>query len=351
MNLSSRTAAPRRALAGATAAALLLALAACSSSDSDADETPTDGGSSAAAGAFPVTIEGALGDTTIEEEPERVVTLGWGAGDIAVSLGVVPVGTEIDSFGGDDEGYQAWFREAVEAEGADLPELITMYPELDVDAVVALEPDLILAPQSGLSQEVYDQLSEFTNVVAYPEDPWLTPLDQQIEIVATALGKPDEAQPLIDGIETTLSEAAAEHPEFAGKTAAYVAAQELGSLAAYVPGDPRVDLLVGLGFELAPSVADLTPPEGQFTANLGLENADTLSDVDVLFTWFNDTDEQAATEAQPLYAAIPAFAAGAYVPMVDSELGMAVTISTPLSLPWAIDRYIPMITEAVAQVG
>lgn len=343
----------RRTLVAATTAALLLALAACGSSD-DAGNVATPSGSAGAADttdAFPVTIAGALGETVIDEAPERVVTLGWGASDIALSLGVVPVGIETDDWAGDDEGYQPWFREAVEAEGAELPETITMYPELDVEAIIALEPDLILAPQSGLTQEVFDQLSEFTDVVAYPEGPWITPLDEQITIAATALGKSDQAQGLIDGIDTTLAEAGAEHPEFAGTTVAYVAAQELGTLEVYVPGDPRIDTLLGLGFTLAPSVADLVAPAGKFVAPFGLENSDKLGDVDVLFTWFNDTDEQAATQAQPLFAAIPAFASGAYVPMVDRQLGMAVTIGTPLSVPWAIDRYVPMIAEAVAKVG
>ncbi|SDD46118.1 iron complex transport system substrate-binding protein [Sanguibacter gelidistatuariae] len=342
----------RRALVAATTAALVLALAACGSSDdTDGDATPSGSAASDSTDAFPVTITGALGETVIEKAPERVVTLGWGADDIAVSLGVIPVGTEGDTWAGDADGYHPWFREAVEAEGAALPETITMYPELDVEAIIALEPDLILAPQSGINQATFDQLSEFTNVVAYPDGPWITPIDEQITIAATALGKSDKAQGLIDGIDTTLSAAAADHPEFEGKTIAYVAAQELGTLDVYVPGDPRIDTLLGLGFTLAPSVADLTAPAGQFVAPFGLENADKLSDVDVLFTWFNDTDEQAATEAQPLFAAIPAFASGAYVPMVDRQLGMAVTVGTPLSVPWAIDRYVPMIAEAVAKVG
>lgn len=340
----------RRTLVAATTATAVLALAACGSDDSS-DEATGGAAPAAEAGAFPVTISGALGDTTIDEAPERVVTLGWGASDIALSLDVVPVGIETDAWAGDEDGYQPWFRDAVEAKGAELPTTIEMYPELDVEAVIALEPDLILAPQSGLDQATFDQLSEFTDVVAYPEGPWITPLDEQVEIAATALGVPDAAQPLLDEIDTTLADAAAEHPEFAGKTIAYVASQELGTLAAYVPGDPRVDMLTGLGFELAPSVADLTAPEGLFTADIGLENSDVLADADVLFTWFNDETEQAATEAQPLFASIPAFASGAYVPMVDRQLGMAVSVSTPLSVPWAIDKYVPMITEAVAQVG
>lgn len=342
----------RRTLVAAATATAVLALAACGSDDSADDATDDSSSAPAAeAGAFPVTITGALGETTIDEAPERVVTLGWGSSDIALSLGVVPVGIETDAWAGDEDGYQPWFRDAVEEQGAELPTTIEMYPELDVEAVIALEPDLILAPQSGLDQATFDQLSEFTNVVAYPEGPWITPLDEQVEIAATALGVPDAAQPLLDEVDTTLADAAAEHPEFADVSVAYVASQELGTLAAYVPGDPRVDMLTGLGFQLAPSVADLTAPEGLFTADIGLENSDVLSDVDVLFTWFNDETEQAATEAQPLFASIPAFASGAYVPMVDRQLGMAVTVSTPLSVPWAIDKYVPMISEAVAKVG
>ena len=43
-------------------------------------------------GAFPVTIEHAYGETTVEQEPERVVALGWSDPDVVLSLGVVPVG-------------------------------------------------------------------------------------------------------------------------------------------------------------------------------------------------------------------------------------------------------------------
>ena len=121
------------------------------------------------------------------------MTLGWGAADIAFSLGTVPVGIEEDTWGGDADGYQPWFRDAVEDEGAELPETIAMYPELDVDAIIALEPDLVLAPQSGLEQDVFDQLSAFVPVVAYPGEPWQTSLEDQVTIAAEALGVPEKA--------------------------------------------------------------------------------------------------------------------------------------------------------------
>ncbi|AEE47343.1 iron-siderophore ABC transporter substrate-binding protein [Cellulomonas fimi] len=332
----------RRTAVAASVAVLALALAACSGSTDD-DATAEPGSTASDGTTFPVTIESALGTAVVEEKPERVVTLGWGADDITLSLGTVPVGVEADTWGGDADGYHPWFREAVEERDGELPETIAAYP-LDVDAIVALEPDLVLAPQSGMEQDVFDQLSEIVPVVAYPEEPWQTTIEQQVEIIATALGVPEQAEPLLDARQQAIDEAAAAHPELAGISFAYVYAAEPGSMSVYLPGDPRVDLLSDLGLELAPSVAGLEPAPNTFTANLGLENADTLSDVELLFTWFNDDAEKAATEAQPLFAQIPAFASGAYVPMLDRSLGMAVSVATPLSVPWALDAYLPLIT-------
>lgn len=341
---------PRRrplVAAAATLAALALTLTACASDDGAAEPEDT---AAAGSGAFPVTIESALGEAVIEEAPERVVTLGWGSGDIAFSLGVVPVGVEEDAWGGDEDGYQPWLRAAIEEQGGELPETIQMYPELEVEKIVGLEPDLILAPQSGLEQDVFDQLSEFAPVVAYPGEPWQTTIEDQVRIAAEALGVPEKADEVLAEREAALTEAAAAHPEFAGKTFAYVYGGTPGTLSVYLPGDTRVSLLTGLGLELAPSVAGLTASEGTFAATLGLENADQLADADVLFTWFNDTAEQQATEAQPLWQQIPAFQRGSYLPMVDTTLGMAVSVASPLSIPWALDTYVPQIAEAVAAV-
>ena len=292
-----------------------------------------------------MSIDSTLGTAEIPEKPERVVTLGWGAADIAFSLGTTPVGIESDTWGGDADGYQPWFREAVEAAGDELPETIAMYPELDIDAVVALEPDLVLAPQSGLDQATFDQLSALVPVVAYPGEPWQTSIEDQVTIAAEALGVPEEADALLADRQAAIDTAAEDNPELGGLTFAYVyGGDQPGALSVYLPGDPRVELLTGLGMQLAPSVASLTSSPGTFVATLGLENADQLNDAQMLFTWFNDADEQAATEAQPLWAQIPAFSSGAYVPMLDPQLGMAVSVATPLSVPWALDEYLPLIT-------
>ncbi|AYY12100.1 iron-siderophore ABC transporter substrate-binding protein [Actinobacteria bacterium YIM 96077] len=343
------------------AGALLVAVAglissACAANDSDVASSESAGdpaepaGSSdgsAAADAFPVTIESALGTAVIESEPERVVTIGWGADDIAVALDVVPVGIEEATFAGDDDGYRPWLREAVEASGADLPTTFSAQPELDIDAVVALEPDLILAPQSGITQDDYDVLSDLAPTVAYPERAWATPWDTQIELVGKALGKSDAADALIDQVTSRIADTAAEHPEFEGVTFAYIYAVERGSLHVYQRQDPRVEFVARLGLEEDPELSSLELSEGQFTTDLGLERADMLDDVDVVITWFNDEENQAEIEAQPLYAQIPAVQRGSYVVNHDHALIMAATLMTPLSVPWAVDEYAEDISDAI----
>ncbi|NUU15690.1 iron-siderophore ABC transporter substrate-binding protein [Cellulomonas humilata] len=336
----------------ATATAVALTVTACGAASDDATVEPSGSASAPAEDIFPVSIDSTLGTADIPAKPERVVTLGWGAADIAFSLGTTPVGIEADTWGGDADGYQPWFREAVEESGDELPTTIAMYPELDIDAVVALEPDLVLAPQSGLDQATFDQLSALVPVVAYPGEPWQTSLEDQVTIAAEALGVPEKAEALLAERQAAIDDAANENPELSGLTFAYVyGGDQPGALSVYLPGDPRVELLTGLGLQLAPSVSTLTSSPGTFVATLGLENADQLNDAQLLFTWFNDTDEQAATEAQPLWAQIPAFASGAYVPMIDKQLGMAVSVATPLSVPWALDEYLPLITAGAAKTA
>lgn len=356
-----------RRTATVTLVAGSLLLTACSSSEDSAGGGGADDGNSSADAAdagdagdssnaeaedhFPVTIDSALGEAVIEERPERVVTLGWGSSDTAVALGVVPVGIEEVTWGNDEHGNYPWVTEAIEEMGGELPETFTGGQEIDMDAIIGLEPDLILAPLSGITQDDFNILNDLAPTVAYPDTVWNTPWDTQIELIGQALGEPEAAQEAISGIEQELTDRAAEHPEFADLSFAYVyAGGEPGTLSFYQDGAARVDLIQGLGFELDPTVAAVPLSDGAFTSNVGLENADMLDDVDILFTWYNDEEEQARTEGQRLFAQIPAVERGSQVVSIDRELGMASSFLTPLSVPWALDRFIPEIQTAVEQL-
>ena len=331
------------------AGTMVAALAACGGTGTQTDAG--SGGDAPAAEGFPVTIDSALGEAVIEDKPERVVTLGWGSADTAVALGTTPVGVEEVTWGNDEHGNYAWVTEAIQERGDELPQTFTGGQDIDMDAIIALEPDLILAPLSGITQEDFDILNDLAPTVAYPEGPWQTDWKTQITTIGQALGETEGAKQAIADIEGQLASTAEEHPEFQGKSFAYVyAGGDPGSLALYSEGDARVDLISGLGFELDPTVAEQPTTPGGFTANVGLEQAALLDDVDVLFTWYNDEAEREATESQRLFAQIPAVERGSTVVNMDRQLGMAVGFLTPLSVPWALDKYMPHIEEAVAKV-
>lgn len=319
-----------------------LAIAGCAGSDPGGGAETSD-----PPGSYPITIGSALGEAVIESAPERVVTIGHGAADIAFALGVVPVGVEADAWGGDGDGYHPWFREAVEQAGEELPATFAAYPELDLDAVVDLAPDLILAPQSGITQADFDLLNELAPTVAYPGQPWSTPWDTSIELIGTALDRPDEAAGLIEEIDGQLAEAAAAHPEFAETTFAYIYTGEPGTLGVFQAEEPRATFLTKLGLRIPPEVAELPVTEGTASSMIGLENADLLDTADVVVTWFTDPEEQAQIESQALFAQIPAVERGSYVVSHDRQFVTAHSLLTPLTVPWVLDDYTGYLQDAV----
>ena len=121
----------------------LAALAGCGAADGETNEAGAGPTGGAAEDAFPVTIEHTFGETTIEEQPERVVVLGWSAQDTVYALGLEPVGMPSYPFGGGDDGVLPWNDEYYD------PEVTTLLDTADgppLEAIAALEPDVILAP-------------------------------------------------------------------------------------------------------------------------------------------------------------------------------------------------------------
>ncbi|MET9934401.1 MULTISPECIES: iron-siderophore ABC transporter substrate-binding protein [unclassified Streptomyces] len=340
----------RRALvAGAAAVSLGLMVTGCGSDDGKDDAAgPT---SKAPAGAFPVTIKSALGEAVIKDEPKRVVTLGQGSAETAIALGNVPVGIEEYPWGSDKTGYLPWIHEAVTKSGATLPKQFKGGEELDIEAITELEPDVILAPWSGLTQKQYDILKDIAPTVAYPEKAWSTNWDQQIEIVAKALGRPEKAKELEAKIDKQLADAAASRPNYKNVTFSYIYNTGPGTLGVFKPEEQRVAMVSKLGLKVDPVVNTFKETEGTDSALIGLENANKLAKSDIAFTFYMDEKSRETVEAQPLYAAIPAVKKGALVYSHDTPFVTASSMINPLTVPYSIERYLPMIDKAVAKAG
>ncbi|MEU3656047.1 iron-siderophore ABC transporter substrate-binding protein [Streptomyces sp. NPDC032161] len=334
----------RTPAATAAAAALALVLGGCSSSD-DGKESPGASGKNDAA--FPVSVRSALGTAEIKERPERIVTLGQGSAETAIALGHTPVGIEKYEWGSDKTGYLPWIHEAVEKKGDKLPTQFAGGEDIDFEAITELEPDVILAPWSGITQKDYDILKDIAPTVAYPDLPWSTDWDEQIDVIGRALGQEADAKGLVSKIEKQLADAAASRPQYRNHTFSYIYNTGPGTLGVFKPDEQRVKMVSSLGLEVDPVVNTFKETKGTDSAVIGLENAAKLKNSDLVFTFYTDDKARKEIEAQPLYAAIPAVKKGAVVYGEDNSFVTASSIINPLTVPWVVDRYLPLIDKAV----
>lgn len=355
MHLRSRTI-PLLAAAGL---ALTGALAGCTtgSSTTGASGSGADGKSSSQAvtkadpGAFPVTIEHAFGETTIEKEPTRVATIGWTDQDHVLTLGVVPVGATKLTWGGNARGSSDWF----DAELADVQEDTQVaapvrYDDTDgvpIEEIAKTDPDLILATNSGITRQDYDKLVKIAPVVAYPEAPWVTPWQKSLATVGEALGRTSLASQVKQEVEEDIAEARAENPEIQGKSMifGYLTTTDLSQIGIYAPQDPRVSFMHDLGLRDAPAVAAAIKP-GEFYGQVSAERASTLHS-DVFLTWAESADDMGKFSANKLIGQVPAIASGHAYAEADKAVALAVTNPTPLSIETIIDTFLPHVVEAV----
>ncbi|MFJ8580989.1 iron-siderophore ABC transporter substrate-binding protein [Micromonospora sp. NPDC093277] len=323
----------------------LVALSACSS-------TPTKDDAVAGSDTFEkVTIKHALGEAVISKKPQRIVALGQGSTETAIALGTVPVGIEEYAWGSDETGYLPWIHKAVVERGRELPKQFKGGTELDIETIVGLEPDLILAPWSGVTQEQYDLLKDIAPTVAYREQPWVITWEEQIEVIGRAMGQQADAAKLIEDVKGQLAKAT--RPEYANITFSYIYNTGPGTLGVFFPTEQRVAMVSALGLKLDPAVETLRKFEvkGTDSASIGLENADKLAGSDLIFTFYTDAKNRAEIEAQPLYKKIPAVARGSVVAPTDQPFVTGSSIINPLTVPWTIERFTPLIDEAVAKLG
>ncbi|HCU9646048.1 TPA: staphyloferrin B ABC transporter substrate-binding protein SirA, partial [Staphylococcus aureus] len=154
--------------------AFLLVLAGCSgnsnkqSSDNKDKETTS--------------IKHAMGTTEIKGKPKRVVTLYQGATDVAVSLGVKPVGA-----------VESWTQKPkFEYIKNDLKDtkIVGQEPAPNLEEISKLKPDLIVASKVR-NEKVYDQLSKIAPTVSTDT---VFKFKDTTKLMGKALGKEKEAE-------------------------------------------------------------------------------------------------------------------------------------------------------------
>ncbi|TVT28988.1 iron-siderophore ABC transporter substrate-binding protein [Salinicoccus cyprini] len=319
-----------------------------SASNEESTEESTEASSEESA-SYPITVEHAFGETVIEEKPERVATIQWGNQDVALALGVEPVGFSAANFGvQDDSGLLPWTKEKLDELGVEDPNVFQDTDGLDFEAISDSNPDVILAAYSGITQEDYDLLSEIAPVVAYPEAAWATSWREQVTMNAKGMGMEAEGQQLIEDTEAMVQEKVAEYPQIEGKQVVWTnfSADDLSQMHIYTPADSRVKFLEELGMTVPESVTDMIEDPESYSLNLSSENAQALYDADILVGYGNQ-ELLETLQADPLLGEIPAIERGSVVFIESDSPIVAAGTPTPLSTSYTIDEYLQMIGDAV----
>lgn len=321
--------------------------AATGSPSAGAGGSGTAGSGTAGAG-LPATVDTMFGAVDIPAPADgdlTVVALGWSDAEIALALGVRPVGVyDWQGFGETNKGVGPW---ATEKFGDVTPTVLANAGTgLDYEAIQVLNPDLILNTRSGGDQAEYDRLSTIAPTVSAPAGtaPFGTAWDVQTQQVADALGRSADGTALVTQTQGTIRAAAAANPGVAGKTA--VAGTKFGdAFGAYVAGDFRWDLLEDLGFTPNPAVLAL-PTQG-FYVPISNEQITALdADVAVMFPIGYTV---AQLEADPLISSLSVVKDGRTVFLgADDQLTQAYSAASPLSIPIAVAGLAPKLAEVTA---
>jgi iron complex transport system substrate-binding protein len=173
---------------------------ACSDSDDDVASTGgTDPTTAPAEAQFPVTVEAANGEVTIEAQPEQIVSLSPTATEMVFAIGAGDQVVAVDDQSDYPEGVPT----------TDLSGYSTLF---NAEAVASYEPDLVvMADDAGDSVKALEAIEiPVLNLTAAAtlEDTY-----EQLEILGDATGHPEEASAVVEEMRSDIDELTADLPQ------------------------------------------------------------------------------------------------------------------------------------------
>jgi iron complex transport system substrate-binding protein len=255
------------------------------------------------------------GDVTVPTEPERIVVLNSNLAGYFFALDVPVLATipEVPGPGGGDYP-EVWAEQA-----SDDATVILPWGEdgFDFEAILAAEPDLIVGGGQGFpafqAAEAYDRLSEIAPTVLVSKT-LLSWQDQLSFIADDLLDEADAEAELVAEYDARVAEVASAIT-LPPVPVAYLVMTADGVPYSLPENSALPQTLAELGFEPAPVIADNPDFEAFGTGDsfeLSTEQVSQVLTAPTIFTFgFNASGTDVATLAQnPVYAALPAFAAG-----------------------------------------
>lgn len=297
-----------------------------------------------------IVLDHAFGQTILDKKPERVATIAWGNHDVALALGIVPVGLSKANYGvSADKGVLPWTEEKIK----ELNGKANLFDDLDglnFEAISNSKPDVILAGYSGITKEDYDTLSKIAPVAAYKSKPWQTLWRDMIRIDSKALGMEKEGDELIKNTEARISKELEKHPEIKGKIKGkkvlftMINAADTSKFWIYTSKDPRANYLTDLGLVFPESLKEFES-EDSFAKEISAEEANKMNDADVIITYGDDKTLE-ALQKDPLLGKINAIKNGAVAVIPDNTPLAASCTPTPLSINYTIEEYLNLLGNA-----
>ena len=318
-------------------AALLALVAGCGNGD-DAPERS----SASPDASFPAKVEHQFGITTVPAKPKRIVVVGVTEQDTVLALGYKPIATT-EWYGDQPDAVWPWAQDEL---GDAKPTVLDVSDGFQFERIAGLRPDLIIGVNAGMDRTDYKKLSRLAPTIAAPKDSTasFSPWDQQVALIAAALGKPEEGRALVERIESDYAKAAKAHPEFAGKTVTFSQNAFYNGLLYVYPAGLNTEFLTLLGFEINPKLTRLVKKRGEQVTISGEQLP--VIDADVILFATEKPADIPALKKVPTFNRLPAVAEHRAV-YTDGILTGAIYFISPLSLPYVLERLTPQLKAAV----
>lgn len=172
---------------------LVMFLGACSTSPSQAPNDESVNSIVEPVRAEPVTIKHLKGEMTLENVPEKIVVLDVQYADQMLALGIQPAGSVIAET---DNGLPPYLGDKM----GNIP-LLGTYVEPNLEGVIAIEPDLIIATE--FHEGIYEELLKIAPTIVFERnEEWQTVLLKFGQI----LNKAQEAQELVNSYKQKISD-------------------------------------------------------------------------------------------------------------------------------------------------
>jgi iron complex transport system substrate-binding protein len=325
-------------------ASLVLLLSGCGGS-SDDDRPAGSGGTAQAADGttFPQTVEHKFGSTTVTKKPERIAVVGLTEQDTVLQLGYKPIATT-EWYGDQPSATWPWAQKLL---GDSKPTVLSNADGFEVEKLAELRPDLIIGVNSGMDDKAYAQLSKLAPTIPAGKGAtdYFSPWDEQVELIARALGKPEEGKRLIEKVKADYAAAAAANPEFEGKTATFSQNGFYSGLLYVYQQGLNTEFLEYLGFTINPKLTPLVKNPGEQVA-VSEERLDVI-DADVIVFATESAKDIANFKKVPTFRFLNAVK-GNHAVYTDATLSGAMYFMTPLALEYVLERLTPQLAKAVA---